>query len=185
MRYPTLTIMSLSSRSSITSFLIILALLPTPNANGQESSAELGVGAIGLVVSDLAESKHFYVDILGFSRTGGFSLGEEWSNEAGFSDGKPFSVEVFKLVDSPTATVLKLADFSTTRRAELSENISEFSGANYLTFNYQNLEDVLSRVEDEGKKIWGHIVRSNYQVVILRDSDGVFVELVAPPNSDK
>ncbi len=175
----------MSLRSSLTLLLVALMFLPASIARGQQTPAELGVGAIGLVVSDMAASKRFYVDILGFSQTGGFSLDEEWSYEAGFSDGRPFSVEVFKLVDSPTATILKLAEFATTSRAELQENINGFSGVNYLTFNYPNLRDVLSRVEKDGLKIWGHVEKPNYQLVILRDPDGVFIELVAPPSSDR
>lgn len=175
----------MSSRSPVALILIAFAFLSASTVKGQQTPAELGVGAVGLVVSDMAASKHFYVDVLGFSRTGGFSLDKEWSSEAGFTDGKPFSVEVLKLVDNPSATVLKLADFASVPSAELRDNISGISGANYLTFNYPHLGDVLSRIENEGIQIWGHVERPSYQVVIVRDPDGVFIELVAPKDSDR
>ncbi len=165
-------------------FLMVLLCVAALPINAQESPAELGVAAIGLVVSDLAESEYFYTQVLGMKKTGEFSLDSEWSKEAGVANEKPFSVKVFKLVDGPSATTLKLVQFGETKRAPLEGSIDEVSGVKYITLNYLNLEDVISRIRSEGIEIVGHVQRDNYQLLFVRDPDGVFIELIGPPDAD-
>ena len=91
----------------LTLFCILTSFL---SLNAQ-SNAELGVGAMGLVVSDIEASEEFYTKILGLTPIGGFSLDEQWSKEAGAANNKAFSVKQFKLQDKPSGTIVKLAYF--------------------------------------------------------------------------
>ena len=105
-----------------------------------QSNADMGVAAIGLVVSDIEASEAFYKEILGLVEVGGFSLDEKWSKEAGAANGQPFSVKQFKLKDQPTATVFKLAYFEETNKRQDHRGINQFSGVNYLTLYYTGQE---------------------------------------------
>ena len=69
----------------LTLFCILTSFL---SLNAQ-SNAELGVGAMGLVVSDIEASEEFYTKILGLTPIGGFSLDEQWSKEAVLPTTKP------------------------------------------------------------------------------------------------
>ena len=144
--------------------------------NGQ--NAELGVGAIGLVVSDINESEEFYVDILGFKPSGGFELSSEWSQEAGMAEGLPFAVKVFRLQEKETATMLKLAYFDKEVTKEAMKGIAQKAGANYLTFYYSNLDTVKERIIKSDIPIVGEVERERYKLLIIRDPNGVFVELI-------
>lgn len=149
-----------------------------------QSPAELGVAAIGYVVTDIEASEKFYTEIVGMTPTGGFSLDEAWSDEAGAANGKPFSVKLFKLVDSPTATVLKLAYFDEVDSRPTQNGINDFAGVNYLTLYYsaEGFADAVKRVQDAGIEMTGWVKRETYQLFFINDPDGVYVELVGPPD---
>ena len=117
-----------------------------------QSNADLGVAAIGLVVTDIEASKKFYVDILEMVEVGGFSLDEEWSKDAGAASDQPFSVIQLKLKDTVTATVLKLAYFNKTERKPESSGINLISGVNYITLFYsdQGFHDVMVNLDKAG-----------------------------------
>lgn len=159
-------------------YTLLLLMVVCSFFNGHAQNAELGVGAIGLVVSDLAKSEKFYVDILGFKANGGFELPKEWSEEAGMANGSSFAVKVFRLQEKETATMLKLAYFrDQVAKGELS-GIGEKSGVNYLTFYYPSLEAVKERIMQAGLPVVGELERERYKLLIIRDPDGVFVELI-------
>lgn len=147
-----------------------------------QTNADLGVAAIGLVVSDINVSEIFYRNILGMEETGEFTLDEQWSREAGAANGQPFSVKQFKLKDVSTATVLKLAYFEKTERASTTSGLSAVSGVNYITLFYseEGFSDVMERIEKAGIEKIGWVKRETYQLVFIRDPDGVFIEIVGP-----
>ncbi|WGK65145.1 VOC family protein [Croceiramulus getboli] len=163
--------------------VIIFSLLGVLQVAQAQSKAELGVGAIGLVVSDIEVSEQFYTEILMMKLVGEFSLDEQWSREAGASDGKPFSVKRFVTVDAPTATELKLAYFDETQPGQKKPNIAQSAGVNYITFSYsaEAFQKVLKNIEEAGLSIPGMIQRDAYQLFFIQDPDGIFVEIVGPP----
>lgn len=144
------------------------------------SIADLGVAAIGLVVSDIEKSEQFYTEILGMVPHGQFKLSEEWSEDAGMSNGKPFAVKMIKMADQPSATILKLAYFENTPKGPKLPGVNVQSGVNYLTLHYNDLSEVLFRIEKAGIPIIGKVKR-DYKLVIIQDPDGVFIELVQLP----
>ena len=150
-----------------------------------QSNADLGVAAIGLVVSDIEQSEDFYTNIIGMREVGGFSLDKQWSMEAGAANDQPFSVKQFKLVDAPTSTILKLAYFDHTDKVAETSGIDKRPGVNYITlfYNKSGFNEVIDRVNKAGIKKIGWVKRDSYQLVFVRDPDGVFVELVGPPEN--
>ncbi|MBC2837829.1 VOC family protein [Robiginitalea sp. SC105] len=161
----------------------LLVLFFTLSGSGQTSPADLGVAAIGLVVSDIEASDAFYTSVIGMHPTGGFDLDAAWSRDAGAAGGKPFSVRTFKMQETPSATVLKLAYFDSVPERPEQEGVSSYAGVNYITLHYRDLESVLGRVAAAGVPILGEVNTSSYRLVFIRDPDGVFLELVGPPKS--
>ena len=160
-------------RITFITFILLTAVL-----RGYSQAADQGVGAIGLVVSDIERSEKFYTDILGFIPSGGFELSETWSKEAGMSNNRPFAVKIFKKVDHPSATMLKLAYFDKVAKKKWNSGIENLSGVNYLTFYYNDLKEVVARINKAEIPIVGHVDRDSYELVIVRDPDGVFIELI-------
>ncbi|WP_420385553.1 VOC family protein [Roseivirga sp.] len=148
------------------------------NAQAWQNDEELGVLAIGYVVSDIEASEKFYTEIVGMVPAGQFRLDEQWSKEAGAANNKPFTVKMFKMKDRPSATILKLAYFDKTKKQKGKKGIDVSSGVNYLTFSYQSLTPVLERIEKAGIEIVGDVKRDNYRIIFIRDPDGTYVELI-------
>ncbi len=167
-------------RLSLSISIIILLLNP---GLAQESPAELGVAAIGLVVSDIEKSEKFYTEVIGMTPTGSFDLSPEWSSEAGAANGKPFSVKMFKMVDRDEATILKLAYFDQVEARPQQSGVDAHAGVNYLTFNFTStaFQQVANRLEKANIEKLGWVKRESYQLIFVKDPDGVFVELVGPP----
>ena len=162
--------------------IIIYCALVLNFASFSQSNADLGVAAIGLVVSDIEISEQFYKGILGMQEVGGFSLDEQWSKEAGAADGKSFSVKQFKMKDLSSATVLKLAYFDKTEKQADSRGININSGVNYISLYYNALDfkEVVERISESGIEKLGWVNRDSYQLVFIKDPDGIFIEIVGP-----
>lgn len=147
----------------------------------QDSPADLGVAAIGLVVSDIEKSEKFYTEIIGMVPAGSFSLDATWSKEAGAANDRPFSVKMFKMVDGKSATILKLAYFDSVGPRPEQSGVDVMAGVNYITLHYDSLDEVVKRIDEAGIKRLGWVKREGYQLIFIRDPDGLFVELVGPP----
>ena len=162
--------------------VFLLFLMQTLTA--QRKEAELGVGAIGLVVSDIKASEHFYEDILEFIPAGGFELDKQWAIDSGASNNRPFGVKMYKQVNGDSATVLKLAYFNPEVSKRTEQNgIAAYAGANYLTF-YYNGDDfyrIAEKLKKEGYSPLGWVKRERYQLFFVKDPNGVFIELIGPP----
>ncbi|MCA6078748.1 VOC family protein [Fulvivirga sedimenti] len=161
-------------------YITIFLLMVSFYAYAQESSADLGVTAIGIVVSDIEKSEAFYTDLLGMVPAGSFSLDEQWSKEAGAANDRPFKVKMFKMVDRNTATIFKLAYFDKVKPRPKQTGVDSNAGVNYLTLNYSDLEPVRKRLEAAGITPLGWVKRDTYQLFFVRDPDGIFIELVGP-----
>ncbi len=153
--------------------------------NAQDRRAELGVAAIGLVVSDIESSEEFYTKIIGMYPAGEFSLDEEWSKEAGATNNRPLTVKMFKMKEEASSTILKLAYFDEVPARPDQSGIDVFAGVNYLTFHLSkdDLYETVSRIKKANIPIIGWVKRERYQLLFIKDPDGVFVELVAPPDN--
>ncbi len=164
--------------------IIIFCILAHNFISYSQSNADLGVAAIGMVVSDIEVSENFYKDILGMKEVGAFSLDEPWSKEAGVASGKPFSVKLFKMKDLPSATVLKLAYFDKTEKSVDKQAINLSSGVNYITLYYsaEEFQQVIDRIVAADIKKMGWVKKDSYQLFFIKDPDGIFIEIVGPPD---
>ncbi len=88
---------------------------------------------------------------------------------------------MLQLGSGPNAAVLKLAYFDQSDPRPLQKGIHTPAGINYLTLGYPDLQEVVSRIATAGTPILGHVVRETYQLVFIRDPDGVFPQLLGPP----
>ena len=160
--------------------LINLGLLfvVTINLSAWQNDEELGVLAVGLVVSDIEASEKFYSQIVGMQPTIEFSLDEQWSKEAGAASEKPFSVKMFKMKNKASATTLKPAYFEKTKKQKARDGIDKLSGVNYLTFSYASLDPVIQRIENAGIEIIGDVKRETYRIIFIKDPDGIYVEMI-------
>lgn len=158
--------------------MILLFVLAGFNVNAWQNDEELGVLAIGFVVSDIEASEKFYTEIVGMVPSGQFSLDEQWSKDAGAANDKPFSVKMFKMKNRPSATILKLAYFDKTEKQKAKKGIDVSSGVNYLTFSYPSLDPVLERIENAGIELVGDVQRDGYRIIFIKDPDGMYVEMI-------
>ena len=158
--------------------VLFLLMLATASSVLPQTSQ---IAAIGYVVRDIDRSEAFYTKVLGMQAAGNFSLDTVWSREAGAAGGRPFSVRQFRLGDGPGATLLKLAYFEASEPRPPQEGLDTPVGVNYLTLAYPELAPVVARLREAGVPILGHVKREGYQLIFVRDPDGLFIELVGPP----
>ncbi len=90
---------------------------------------------------------------------------------------------MFALVETPSATTLKLAYFEEMQSRSRPTGIDVQPGVNYITLNYteDGFNNVIKRIDSAGIQKTGWVKRDNYQLFFLQDPDGVFVEIVGPP----
>ncbi len=134
--------------------------------------------AVGLVVSDIEASEKFYTEILGFEKMFDFSLPSTWADQAGMSNGKGLKVNMYKLGEGKNTAALKLAEIKGVTKQKAQTGIDVQSGVNYLTFRYQDYSEVRQKVEEQGIPIVGEVSGDGYKLFIVRDPDGIFVEVV-------
>ena len=174
----------MTQKNTFLVFILSMFLFSLPVLKSQnETPAQLGVAAIGFVVSDIEKSEKFYTEILGMVPARSFSLDEEWSKEAGAANDRPFSVKMFKMVNRKSATILKLAYFDEIDSRPAQTGVDSHAGVNYLTFHYDDLTEVAKRAEKAGYERLGWVKRDSYQLFFIRDPDGLFIELVGPPDN--
>jgi len=139
---------------------------------------------IGLVCSDQEKSLHFYKNIIGMAETGGFDVDGQFGTDSGLSDGKPFKVKLLKLVDSPTATTLKLACCSDTTGTTY-RFVTDSPGVRYLTFEVPSTKAIKERLAQNQIPLLGKTPVSmgdDLELILVRDPDGVFVEIIGGKN---
>ena len=151
-------------------------------AFGQGISAQAGsLLAIGYVVSDINRSERFYTEVIGMQPAGSFQLDTTWSREAGVADNRPFAVKMFRMGTGQEATRLKLAYFEESSPRPAQSGLDTPAGINYLTLNYESLQPVVNRLNRADIPILGYVRWEGYQLIFIRDPDGLYLELVGPP----
>ncbi|MBX2889894.1 MAG: hypothetical protein KF734_03140 [Saprospiraceae bacterium] len=142
--------------------------------------AESGVLEIGLICSDLSQSLDFYKNIVGMKEIGGFEVEGDFSADIGLSNGKAFNVRRLKLVNSPSATILKLACCSDST-AIRTTHASALPGMRYLTFEVASTQIIKENLQRSGIPLLGKTpidMGDGTELLMCQDPDGVFVEIV-------
>ena len=170
----------------ICSWSLLGAGLP---GNGTTSAAEKDFSRkninIGMIVSDLPKSLHFYKEVVGMvqvDRTE-FDVDADFGKRSGLTDSLAFHVEVLKLGAGENSTSLKLMTFGKQAKKQENQFIHSHTGIQYLTIYVTALEPILARIKQHQVKLLGKTpipLDEKDSFVLIQDPDGTFVELIGP-----
>lgn len=139
---------------------------------------------IGMVVRDVAVSARFYTNAIGFTEVSGFPVTAELGKKIGLIDGHPVNVRVFVLGQGDLATRIKLLSFpNAPGKAADQTFIHSTFGIRYLTLYVTSTDKALDRLRKAGVKPIGETpvdLGGGTKIVVVRDPDGNFVELIGP-----
>ncbi len=136
---------------------------------------------IGVVVEDLEKSLKFYTDIIGMTKTGGFSITDEAGSKLGLSAKIPFDVSVLKLVDEDNATEWKLMSFNKGSNHGPQKYIHNDTGMQYITIFVNSITPFVERLEANNVKFLGETptkLPDGRNFILIQDPDGIFIELI-------
>jgi catechol 2,3-dioxygenase-like lactoylglutathione lyase family enzyme len=138
---------------------------------------------VGNVVVDLEKSVDFYTNVIGMTKTGGFSVDGEKSKELGLTDGRSIDVAVLKLEDGPQSNEWKLMSFGTKAGHKKPKYLHDDTGMQYITILVNHLNPFIERVKKNNIKILSGEPSSlgeNKYFILIQDPDGTFIELIGP-----
>ncbi len=159
-------------------FFIAFALVS--NAQNEFSNPTIFVGN---VVADLEKSVDFYTNVIGMTKTSGFSVDGKKSKELGLTDGGAIDVVVLKLEDSPQSNEWKLMSFGTKTKHPKQKYIHDDTGMQYITILVNHLNPVIKRMNKNNVKILSGEPSSLGEdrfFILIQDPDGTFIELIGP-----
>jgi catechol 2,3-dioxygenase-like lactoylglutathione lyase family enzyme len=142
---------------------------------------------VGVHVSDIEASAHFYTDVIGFTEVDGFEVTADFCTAAGLTDGQPLRVRVFVLGEDESATQLKLMEVPDVETKK-SDNAYVHSqlGYRYLTIMVDDVNAMLGRLRAagsgpvaDGPVLIGDDPSGDY-LIVVRDPDGNLIELIGP-----
>jgi len=143
---------------------------------------------IGMVVGDIKAARKFYTEALGFTEVEGFDVPAAMGADTGLTDKQAFRVHVFTLDDAPAATKLKMIQISDAPGRRIDNAFIHSSlGVRYLTVWIADTTAALARLKKAGVKPLAKCpcalpdsIAKGLCLIIVRDPDGNFVELVGP-----
>jgi len=169
---------------STLSFLIILTYSQANSSNFPNQTIDLGV-----VVSDIEKSLHFYKNVIGFQEKEGFKVAGKFPKLVGLTDGANLEIHVLKLGEEKTATKLKLMQVNGKKKTRILEQsyIHTVTGFSYLTIFVNDVEQVIKNATKYGYKAHAQSPQilptglpQDVCLLMLKDPDGNFVEIVGP-----
>lgn len=140
---------------------------------------------IGCVVSDIDAALNFYTKAIGFKVTGGFQVSGDFSGDIALTKQKPLDVKVLTLGEGNAATQLKLMQIGKESSKANNDYIHSNVGFSYITIYVKEIEAAVNRLKVSGIKPMGKTPinlpgNAALGIVVIRDPDGNFVELVGP-----
>jgi len=138
-------------RKSIPNLVIILIIalvIPISLSLNKPENFDQGVIQIGMVVSDLDQSLDFYQNVVGMTKTGGFSIDGAFGKKSGLTGGAPFDVVVLKLQDTNESTQLKLMSFNKKANHPKPDHIQDDTGVQYITMYVKSMAPVVKRLKE-------------------------------------
>jgi catechol 2,3-dioxygenase-like lactoylglutathione lyase family enzyme len=142
-----------------------------------------GTIQIGVIVQDLKKSVDFYTNVIGMTKTGGFSIDAAFGEKSGLTGGEPFDVTILKLKDSPEAAEWKLMSFGKEPTHPPQKYIQDDIGMQYITIFVKSMKPFLERLEKHNVTLLEEtptFIGDGRQFVFLQDPDGNFIELIGP-----
>ena len=150
--------------------------------NAQSEFTQPGI-SIGNVVEDLEKSVKFYTEVIGMTKTGGFSVDKENAKELGLTDKYDLNVTVLKLEDSPNAPEWKLMSIGTKANHPKQKWMSDDTGMQYITLFVNHLNPFIERCKQHNVKILSDepsTLADGRSFILVQDPDGTFIELIGP-----
>jgi lactoylglutathione lyase len=177
----------ISPLGGLAAVLVALALLESaPSTRAAEATNTFSKPTIdiGIVARDVEKSAKFYSETIGLKEIKGFSATPEFGKKIGLVDGHPIAVRVFVTDEIDGATRIKLMSFPGAG-GKLPDRsfIHSTVGINYLTLFVKDMDETLARLKKAEAKLLGETpvsVGGKNQLVVVRDPDGNFVELIGP-----
>ena len=173
--------------SSIAVGLFTFALLFTSQpTNAAESDGVFSRPSadLGIVASDLEKSATFYKEVLGCQEVQGFSVPAAFATSLGLVDNHGLKVRVFVLGEGPARTQLKLMSFPDAPGKKSDQSFIHSSvGFSYLTLHVSDLNASIERLKKAKVKLEGKTpvpLGGANALVVCRDPDGNFIELIGP-----
>jgi catechol 2,3-dioxygenase-like lactoylglutathione lyase family enzyme len=133
--------------------------------------SETVVNHVGLCVSDLAASRRFYEDVLGFVFDRELHVPEEGAGPF-LSVDPPANLTALYLTRGPF--VLELLHFDRAGNPPARTRVFNEPGLTHISFSVGDLDGAVALVPDRG----GEVVTQFPGAVIVRDPDGQLVELL-------
>ena len=169
---------------------VVLFSLSAPADNHEPDSAfSKNTIDLGCVVSDLEESVKFYTEVIGFQKSGAFRVDADFAAEAGLTDGKPLDITVLTLGEGPAATKLKLMQVDAPGAKAANDYIHSTLGYSYITIYVNSVHEAMSRLrrariapDSNGQVSLPGDIDSSQALILVRDPDGNFIELIGPVN---
>jgi lactoylglutathione lyase len=128
---------------------------------------------VGLVVRDLAQSRRFYEELLGFAYWWEFEVPDELASPV-LRVPAPMQMTAVYLVRD--GFVLELMDFAAPgAQAERRQRVMNEPGLTHISLALEDFEGVLDRVADYGGEVL--LDTKNDMVAFVRDPDGQLIEL--------
>ncbi|MAL87125.1 MAG: bleomycin resistance protein [Opitutae bacterium] len=147
---------------------------------------------LGVVVKDIQKSLKFYKDIIGFSEKEGFNVSGSFPKKVGLTDGTELKIHVLTLGDEESATKLKLMQVKGLKATRLVKQkfIHTIAGFSYLTIFVEDVELIQKNAKKfgylpvaESPQILPKGFPQDVCLLMLKDPDGNFVEIVGPLTS--
>jgi len=167
------------------SFILLasmLVVIPSFAVQPPDEFAKSGI-SVGVVVQDLNKALDFYINVIGMTKTGEFSVDATKTKELGLSDGNSFDVKVLKLENSENAPEWKLMSFGKKASHPKPTYVPDDNGVQYITVFVKSMKPFLERIQKHGVKMLGKtptMLDANRQFVLVQDPDGTFIELIGP-----
>lgn len=148
-----------------------------------EDPGEFPMGSIqiGVICFDLQKSIDFYTEVIGMTKTGGFSVDEAFATKSGLTGGVPFDVTVLKLKDEPEAAEWKLMSFGKEATHPPQKYILDDIGMQYITIFVKSMKPFLERINEHNVTLLEEtptFLEDGRQFVLVQDPDGNFIELI-------
>ena len=175
--------------SQLSLCLLAVALLPLvshPTARAAEGAAAFSKPVIdlGMVATDAARTARFLTNAIGFTEVPGFSVTPDLGRRIGLIDGHAAEVRVFALGEGELATRIKVLSFpGVTGKPADPTFIHSTPGFRYLTLYVKDMEPALERLKAAKVNPLGETpldLGGGTWIVVVRDPDGNFFELIGP-----
>jgi len=139
---------------------------------------------LGMVVSDVEKAVAFYTQALGFTETGRFDVSAQMAADIGLTDHQPFQVRVLAPGNESSATKLKIMQIAGADSQKVNNQyLGSSLGFRYLTVFVSDLTRAMERLRRHGvapvKEPYRLSGGNNY-LILVKDPDGNFVELIGP-----